>query len=153
MNIAVTEHFRCPIDTLFSYIAEPEKQKLWMKGLLLNESTSPGKEGVGSTFRMVIQEGRKAAEYQGEVTAYERPRRLEVRIRGGNLPKGLTMRGDYRLSEEAGGTRLDHVAACEGEVGFFLRLLMGLFKIFGRMQMRSFMRTLRRLVEAPAQAA
>jgi uncharacterized protein YndB with AHSA1/START domain len=153
MNIAVTEHFRCPIDTLFSHIAEPEKQKLWMKGLLLNESTSPGRDGAGSTFRMVIQEGRKAAEYQGEVTAYERPRRLEVRIRGGNLPKGLSMRADYRLSEADGGTRLDYVCACEGKMGFFLRLLMRLFKVFGRMQLRRFLRTLRGLVEAPAKAA
>lgn len=153
MKIAVTEHFRCPIDTLFSYIAEPEKQKLWIKGLLLNESTSPGKEGAGSTFRLLIQEGRKAAEYQGEVTAYERPRRVEIRFWGGNFPKALSMRVDYRLSEEAGGTRLDYVGTCEGKIGFFWRLMMGLFKVFGRMQLRGFLRTLRGLVEAPAKAA
>ena len=59
MQIAVTELFTCTPETLWEHITEPEKQKLWMKGLLSNEQTSPAPVGVGSTFRMVIKEGRK----------------------------------------------------------------------------------------------
>jgi uncharacterized protein YndB with AHSA1/START domain len=82
MQIKETAHFNCPREVLWRYIEEPAKQKLWMKGLLSNESTSPGRTGVGSTFRMVIQEGRKPATYEGDVTAYDRPRRLEIRFWG-----------------------------------------------------------------------
>lgn len=153
MQIQEITYFNCSRERLFSYIEEPEKQKLWMKGLLSNETTSPGHKGVGSTFRMVIQEGRKAATYDGEVTAHERPARLEVRVWGGNLPKGMTMRVDYRLSEERGMTRLDYLVSAEGKISFFMRMMFRVFKIFSRMQLRSFLKTLKRLVETPAQAA
>ncbi len=153
MNIQETAYFHCTRELLFSYIEEPEKQKLWMKGLLSNETTSPGHKGVGSTFRMVIQEGRKPASYDGEVTAYDKPSHIEVRFWGGCLPAGMVMRADYRLSEEGGRTRLDYTATAEGKVGFFMRLLMGVFKIFGRRQLRGFLKTLKGLVEAPAREA
>lgn len=154
MLIKETALFRCPIERLWDHIEQPEKQKLWMKGLLSNESTSPAKERVGATFRMVIHEGRKAATYDGEVTAHEKPYRLEVIFWGGNLPPGSRMRVDYRLHETTGQTRLDYVATLEGaKFGLFLRLLFPLFKLFGRMQLRRFFRTLRQLVETPALAA
>ena len=69
------------------------------------------------------------------------------------MPKGMTMRVDYRLREVAGGTRLDYTSTAEGKVGLFWRVLMGLFKIFGRMQLRGFLSRLRELVESPAKAA
>jgi hypothetical protein len=65
----------------------------------------------------------------------------------------MTMRVDYRLREEADGTRLDYASTAEGKIGLFWRMLMGLLKVFGRMQLRGFLRRLRELVEAPAQAA
>jgi hypothetical protein len=150
MRIQTTALFTCPADRLFSYIEEPDKQKTWMKGLLANESTSPGARGVGSTFRMKIQEGRKAADYDGEVTAYERPHRLEVLFWGGNFPAGCKVRVDYRLSPVGEQTRLDYVASMEGKkFGLFWRLLMPLIAVFGRRQLRRFLRTLKQHVEAP----
>lgn len=41
MRIQATYHFNCPADVLWAYIEEPDKQKLWMKGLLSNGPTSP----------------------------------------------------------------------------------------------------------------
>ena len=154
MQIEVTELFTCTPETLWAHIAEPEKQKLWMKGLLSNEPTSPDPKGVGSTFRMVIKEGRKAAEYQGEMTAYDKPHRLEVVMFGGNFPKGMKMRVDYRLTAQGPQTRLDYVCKAETEkAGLFLKLMFVVFRLFVKMQLRSFMKALRKLVEAPTQAA
>ena len=153
MNIQETMYFRCTRELLFSYIEEPEKQKLWMKGLLSNETTSPGRKGAGTKFRMVIQEGRKPVSYDGEVTAHDWPSRIEVRIWGGALPAGMAMRADYRLSEEEGRTRLDYTARAEGKIGFFMRMMFGVFKVFGRMQLRRFLKTLKGLVEAPTREA
>jgi uncharacterized protein YndB with AHSA1/START domain len=155
MLITETAYFDCPRERLFRHIEEPEKQKLWMKGLLANESTSLGPRRVGSTFRMVIQEGGKPRDYDGEVTAYDKPSRLEVCFWGGCFPAGMKMRVDYRLSAEGGRTRLDYTAASEGrKPPWWMRLMCFFMKPLMRMQLRSFLRTLRGLVEAPpAQAA
>jgi carbon monoxide dehydrogenase subunit G len=154
MRMQETVVFSCSPERLWSHIEEPEKQKQWMKGVLSNESTSPGREGVGSTFRMRIKEGRSVATYDGEVTAHDKPRRLEVRMWGGNFPKGMVIRADYVLSAVEAGTRLDYTCAMEGKrPGFFLRVMMPLFMIFARMQLRGFLRTLKQLVETPAVAA
>ena len=154
MQIKVTERFACTPETLWAAISEPEKQKLWMKGLLSNEQTSPGPTAVGSTFRMVIKEGRKAAEYQGEMTAYDRPRRLEIVMGGGNFPKGMTVRVDYRLTPEGDRTRLDYACTAEmAKVGLFMKLMFLVFRLFCKMQLRGFMRALRKLVETPARKA
>jgi carbon monoxide dehydrogenase subunit G len=154
MRMQETVVFNCSQERLWGHIEEPEKQKQWMKGLLSNESTSPGRDGVGSTFRMQIKEGRSVATYDGEVTTHDKPRRLEVRMWGGNFPGGMAMRVDYVLTAVEAGTRLDYTCEMEGKrPGFFLRLMMPLFMIFGRMQLRGFLRTLKRLVETPAVAA
>lgn len=151
MRIETIEYFRCPAEHLWTWIEEPEKQKQWMKGLLNNESTSPGGQKLGSTFRMTIQEGRKANSYDGEVTGHEWPRFLEVCLSGGNFPQGMRMRVGYRLSETAGVTRLDYSCAMEGKkCGLLLRMLFVLAKVFSRMQLRSFLRQLKSLAEASA---
>jgi hypothetical protein len=149
MRIIHTTWFNCPAARLWPFLDEPERQKLWLKGLLSNELTSEGPVRPGSTFRMCIQEGRKVGTYDGEITAHEPPRHLGLRFWGGALPAGLTMQVDYRLSEEGGRTRLDYEANMEGRCGFFLRLLLPLVKVFSKMQLRSFLKTLKRLAEAP----
>jgi uncharacterized protein YndB with AHSA1/START domain len=154
MQIKETAYFNCPREVLWRYIEEPDRQKLWMKGLLSNQSTSPGRTGVGSTFRMVIQEGRKPATYEGEVTAHDRPRRLEIRFWGGGFPAGMIVRVDYQLSKVGAQTRLDYTSTVEGKrLGLLMRTLFVLFKVVCRMQLRSFFRKLKALVEAPAAAA
>jgi uncharacterized protein YndB with AHSA1/START domain len=154
MRIETTAQFTCPIERLFSWIEEPDKQKTWMKGLLANESTSPGPRGVGSTFRMKIKEGGKVAEYDGEVTVYDPPHRLEVIFWGGNFPAGCKVRVDYQLNQVGEQTHLAYRCAMEGKkFGLFWRMMMVLAQVFGKMQLRSFLRTLKQQVEAPARAA
>lgn len=155
MRIITTREFRCPIDRLWSYLVEPDRQRQWMKGLISNEPTGPGGRGAGSTFRMVIQEGGKQAGYDGEVSVFDSPYRLEVVLRGGNLPADSALRVDYRLAETGRGTRLDYAAALESKrpLNLFLRLLMPLLSLFGKLQLRRFLTTLQQLVEAPGQPA
>jgi hypothetical protein len=154
MRIVYTGQFRCPIDTLWRHISEPELQKKWMKGLLENRPTSDGPPRPGSTFTMKIQEGPKASEYQGEVIAHEAPDHLAIRFWGGCFPADLVMRVDYRLSEAGGQTRLDYVAQREkGQCPFWMRLLLPLMVVFSKMQLRNFMKKLKGLVEPPPAAA
>src|SRR5262249_28436126 len=106
MQVQYTTEIACAPEHLWTFIYEPEKQKLWMKGLLENRSTSEGPPRPGSTFHMRIKEGASVGEYDGEVLTYDPPRQLVVRFWGGNFPKGMEMRVDYRLTEQGGKTRL-----------------------------------------------
>jgi carbon monoxide dehydrogenase subunit G len=151
MRIARTLEIACAPEQLWPFLDEPEKQKLWMKGLLENEQAGP--RGVGSTFRLTIREGRKAEEYQGEVTAYDPPRHLAVRLGGGAM-KGMSMQVDYRLAPLDGGTRLDYVAEADTAcLPWVYKLLMPLVQLFGRFQLRGFLRTLKRLAEEEGRKA
>jgi len=136
---------RPPAD-VWPWLEEPEKQKQWMKGLLSNEPLEDAR-GPGSRFRMRIKEGRRESGYEGEVVAREPERRLAVKLEGGCFPKDMAMHVDYRLTDLGGRTRLDY--ECGAEVpGFWMRLMAGLFKVFGKMQAKSFLRELKRRVES-----
>ena len=150
METTYTAIIDCSPEQLWPWIEEPDKQKQWMKGLLENVPTSDGPTRVGSTFRMTIQEGRRVAEYDGEITNYDPHRHLGVRFWGEAL-KGVEMAADYKLQNLGTRTRLDYVATVDTSgAGFFVRLMMPLFKLFSTMQLKSFMKTLKRLAEAEA---
>lgn len=150
MQIPYTCEIACTPERLWIFLYEPEQQKLWMRGLLENKATSDGPTKVGSTFHMCIKEGRKASDYDGEVTAYDPPRHLGICFWGGSFGPHMKMQVDYRLTDLGGRTRLDYLAGCNTEkLPRFVRLMMPLAKIFGRLQLRGFMKTLKRLAEAP----
>jgi carbon monoxide dehydrogenase subunit G len=151
MRIDYSMELGCTPDQLWPYLEDPQRQKQWMKGLLENTATSEGPQRVGSTFRMRIKEGGKVAEYDGQITGYEKNRYLGIRMWGGALPKEAAMNVDYRLADLNGRTRLDYVCRMEGaKFGWFMRMLMPLFAFFGKMQLKSFMRKLKSLVELKA---
>ncbi len=150
METTYTTLIDCPPETLWTWIEEPDKQKQWMKGLLENVDTSDGPTRVGSTFRMTIQEGRRVAEYDGEIINYDPYRRLGVRFWGATL-QGVEMTADYRLQNLGTRTRLDYTATADtSNASFFMRLMMPLFKLFSAAQLRGFMKTLKHLAEAEA---
>jgi hypothetical protein len=122
-----------------------------MKGLQESETTSDGPRGVGSTFRMKIKEGSRVADYDGRVTAHDPPKHLAVVFWGGAFPEGMAINVDYQLTDLGGRTRLDYVAAseCSKPLPWWMRLLLPLFQVFGKLQLKGFMKTLKRLAEAP----
>jgi uncharacterized protein YndB with AHSA1/START domain len=148
MRVVCTKEFNCTPERLWPFLAEPEQQKRWMKGLLENTRTGTGPDGVGSTFRMKIKEGGRVQDYDGETVAFDPPRHLAVRFWGGAFKEGMVVRVDYRLTPGDGRTRLDYVCEMEtGRLGLFLRLLLPLIKLFSKMQLRGFLKTLKRLAE------
>ena len=150
METTYTTIIDCTPEQLWSWIEESDKQKQWMKGLLENVPTSDGPTQVGLTFRMTIQEGGRVAEYDGEVTNYDLHRHLGIRLSGAAL-KGVELTIDYKLQDLGARTRLDYICTADtSRAGFFMRLMMSLFKLFGAMQLRGFMKTLKRLAEAEA---
>jgi carbon monoxide dehydrogenase subunit G len=150
VRIETVTEIACTPERLWPFLEEPEKQKLWMKGLL--ENTRSG-EGPGSTFHMKIKEGGRVAEYDGEVTDRDPPRHLAVRLRGGAMPAGMVVNVDYRLTDLHGRTRLDYAAQMTSDrrLSLFLRLLMPLIRLFGKRQLKRFLKKLKQLAEAPVE--
>ncbi len=143
----------CTPEQLWPWLEEPDKQKQWMKGLLENVSTSEGPTRVGSTFRMTIREGRRVGEYEGEVTNYDLHRRLSIKF-WGEMLRGVEIDVDYQLQHLGDRTRLDYLSTADPSgAGFFIKLMMPLYKIFGLVQLKSFMKTLKHLAEAEAAQA
>jgi carbon monoxide dehydrogenase subunit G len=109
MQVTLTREFACTPERLFSFLEEPEKQKQWMKGLLETQAVGEEQPGiVGSKFRMKIKEGRKVADYDGVITAYDKPKQLAIDMTGPTFPAGAVMHVDYRLADLGGRTRLDY---------------------------------------------
>ena len=116
--------------------------------------TSEGPTRVGSTFEMDMKEGRKIVTYKREVTKYEPPRLMGVKLVGGCGKKPMAMGVDYDLTDLGGGrTRLDYSCRCEVPRSFVFKLMAPLFKLMGRSMIKKFMRNLRGLVEQPGQQA
>lgn len=153
MQTRYTTLIDCAPEQLWPWLEEPDKQKQWMKGLLDNVSTSEGPARVGSTFRMTIQEGRRVATYEGEITNYDLHRRLSIRVWGEAL-RGVEIAVEYQLQDLGGRTRLDYISVADmTEAGFFMKLMMPLYKLFSTIQLKQFMKTLKHLAEAEAAQA
>ncbi len=145
MRIERSLEILCSPLVLWNFIDDPEKMKLWMKGL---QEIVPDQEGptqVGHTFQMKIKEGRRVAVYREEVLAYDPPRRVKVRMSGGSLPAGMHIDADYNLVNQGGSTRLDYV--CTGHASGAAKLLAVIFRPITALQLRGFFKRLKKLAE------
>lgn len=150
-ELSYTTEFAATPATIWPFLEDPDKIKQWMIGVVEDRPTSAGPTRVGSTFEMDIKEGRRVNTYQGEVTKYDQYKLMGVKMVGACGKQPMTMHADYRLTPISGGrTRLDYTCRAEVGGGFFSKLLMPLFKVFGKMMVKKFMRNLRGLVEKPA---
>ena len=147
MRVEHSIEIACSPEHLWLYLEEPEKQKLWMKGVLSNESAEAGPTRVGSRSVMKIKEGGKIASYDIEVLRYAPPEHLGIKIWGGSFSDMVAF-VDYTLHDLCGRTRLDYLFTVEPQ-GFFMKLMIPLFKRFSVMQIKSFFKTLKSLAEAP----
>ncbi|HWN70448.1 MAG TPA: SRPBCC family protein [Haliangium sp.] len=121
-----------PPDRVFAAMTDADGYRHWMKGFVGVEKLTQGPFGVGTEWRETRRMfGREASEVF-EVTAYEPPSRLCLRVDG---TRGASRKGEYRfeyaLAPEGPGTRL----RLKGEIdtpGWFarlmLRMLVGMFK-------------------------
>jgi hypothetical protein len=126
-------------------VDDDQKTKLWMDGL--EETIYPDgldrENPVGARFRQRIKEGGRVAEYDGQVTAYDKPRHLGVRIGS----SAFTMEVDYRFTETGDSTRLDYSAKML-YANWFSRLMGSLFGWFTRRILNNQMTKLKGLAES-----
>jgi uncharacterized protein YndB with AHSA1/START domain len=97
-----------PIEQVFALLDDPQKIKLWMHGLeeTVYKTKRNRQQPVGTRFTQRLKQGRRISEYDGEVTAYERPTHLALRISNDSFAFDV----DYRLADLGGRTRLEYTA-------------------------------------------
>lgn len=145
MAITFSQHIAAPIERVFACVDDDSNQRAWMDGLveMIYPDGSNAEKRAGTKFRQRLREGGRVVEYEGEVTAYERPRRLGMRI--GNAM--FSVQVDYRFSTEGGGTRLDYRAGIATH-NWFAKAMGFLFGWLTRRILRKQMAKLKALAES-----
>ncbi|MFQ5613511.1 MAG: SRPBCC family protein [Anaerolineae bacterium] len=144
MKITRAIQINAPLDRVFALVDDEEKLKLWMDGLEETRylSEPDPQNPIGAKFKQRIREGGRLTEYDGEVTAYDKPHHLGVRI--GNNQFGMQV--DYRFAATADGTRLDYSAEMVHQT-WFARLMGALFGWLTNRILDKQMRRLKELAE------
>ena len=143
-NICTIE-IEAPIAKVFDFINDDTKHKLWLHGLVetIREPGYDRKNPLGSKFRQKIRQGNKIEVYDGEVTAYERPKHLGARVHN----KSLSIQADYHLKSVKKTTQFEFTT----EITFHnlaLKLVAGMSRSILRGILEKQMKTVKELIEA-----
>jgi carbon monoxide dehydrogenase subunit G len=111
------------MDRVFEFVTNPQKQRMWMDGLVDTEYTDQkdGRGLVGSTFKQHLIKGHQRIAYvfQGEVVAFERPRQYAVTLSSADFDATI----GYRLEGSGEETLLTRTTEMEVHGGFVARFL------------------------------
>lgn len=149
MRMTYTLQINAPSEKVFDLIQDPEQHKRWLKGV--EETRYVGHydpaNPVGTKFTQRIREGGRDQSFDGEVTAFARPKHLAIRLTGAKF----TVDVDYRLTPSGAGTRLDYAAQVVCDSWFFrswlFRLLAPVFGFLVRGTLRKQLGKLKELAE------
>jgi carbon monoxide dehydrogenase subunit G len=125
-------HIDASPDRVFAAMTDLDGYQHWMNGFVGVEKLTQGPVGAGTEWRETRRMfGREASEVF-EVTAYEAPSRLGLRVDG---TRGASRKGeyrfDYRLVPEGSGTRVCLSGAIDMPgwfAGLMTRMFAGAFK-------------------------
>ncbi len=140
----IEQSFRVGSDpeTLFDYLADPDRLPEWQTTKVAVEAITPGPVGQGSRFRERTKgPGGREFEQVTEFAEFDRPRKLRVTIVEGPVP----VDGTWTLSPAAEGTRVDFLA--EGELSGLARLAQPLLAKLTARQFARYHALLKRNVE------
>ena len=136
-----TIHLNRPIEQVFAFLADTGNLSMWQSNLIKMEPLTEGPLRAGSRFREVRRLGRREAEIQAEITAFEHNKRVETKTV--TRPQ-VTV--SYSLDKENGGTRLRYkfVLLTRG----ILRLMEPLIAGSLKKEHESDFETLKRILES-----
>lgn len=81
MKFTVTIDILQTPEELFSWLAEPQKAKLWQKGVKDETIIKETKEKIGTTFKEVIEENGKSLEMTGVITDYKQDKLIAFHLK------------------------------------------------------------------------
>jgi uncharacterized protein YndB with AHSA1/START domain len=135
-----------PPERVWSQLTEPELQRLWLPGFLALAPAAADPPAPGQRFRLRLWERRREVLYDGELLVWDPPFRLMVRLAGGVLPAGVTLRHHFRLRGEFGTTRVEATVALDDDGGPLLwRAALPLLRGVARRHLRRLVANLARV--------
>jgi hypothetical protein len=110
----------------------------------LRETVYPRRRSraVGTRFVQRVSKGRRIVEYEGEITAYEKPTRYAVRMGRGQVAFDV----EWGLTDTGGATRLEYTARSPGEAGM-ARPAEAIFRYLSTRVARKQMKRLKKAAE------
>jgi uncharacterized protein YndB with AHSA1/START domain len=80
MRIDLAVDIRSDLETVFGWLAAPEKAMVWMTSVAGGEIIDRKPGMVGTTFRERVEEGGNGIDMQGSITAFEPNRRISFHL-------------------------------------------------------------------------
>jgi carbon monoxide dehydrogenase subunit G len=143
--MAKLEHsdvIKAPVEKVFEFMNNPEKELLWRPELIEMEQISEGPPNVGTTYREVTEFMGKKMETTAEITEYVPNKISSMKSTSG--PISFELRGKFEPVE--GGTRV--TMEIEGEIGGFFKVAESVVIKIAKKQMEKQFERLKTLLEA-----
>jgi uncharacterized membrane protein len=132
-----------PIEEVFTYLSNIERQPEWVSTLVESRKTSSGPTAVGTTYQQVVKFIGRRMELDCEVTGYEPPTLYAFRARSG------PMRSEMQLTLASEGPETTRVTQVfEGESGGFLKLADPILTRTAKKQFAADLETLKTSLES-----
>ncbi len=117
VRVEVDTTINRPIEEVFNYASDIDRQPEWVSPLIESEKTSDGPTAVGTTYRQAAKFLGRRMDMNCEITGYESPRLYAFRAKNG--PMHMEMQFTL-TSEGPESTRVTQVV--EGESAGFFKL-------------------------------
>ena len=128
------------LEDVYGFVSDPTNEPTWHTDILEIRAAEESPSGIGSIWKVTVQfMGRK--EYQVQLTALDRNRRVEITTTSGPLLPKAT----YRLEPANGGTRFTRCV--DIPVDGLLRLVQPLMRSDVRRRNARFVKNLKQVLE------
>ncbi len=138
----VSIHLNRPVEQVFAFLIDPSNLRAWQSNLIETEQLTEKPLRVGTRFREVRRMGRRATEYQAELTEFEPNKRFTTKTVTG--PECVV---SYIFDPENDGTRLSYKFILQTSGGM-MRLLEPLIAGSIKKETRSDFENLKRILES-----
>jgi uncharacterized protein YndB with AHSA1/START domain len=106
MELDISVDINAPAETVFYWLGDPERAKLWMTSVTHTEYIERTPDLIGSTFRETVEEDGRTTEMRGVIVDYNPNKRLAFHLEGDYN----TVEVVFTLEETNGVTRLKQTA-------------------------------------------
>lgn len=137
-----------PASTVWPWIAEPERMKLWNDKLVSHSRNSGGELRVGETYWATLEMAGKTKQFEVTVEEVSPERRIVLRYREPDVEKRREVRETLELSSSSGVTSVVRTLDLRRSgIPLFWRIIIGFIQWRGKPQGKPMLEVLRERVE------
>ncbi|MEO4054831.1 SRPBCC family protein [Solibacillus sp. CAU 1738] len=145
MLITSQTEIKAPIEVVFSYLEDNEKQKEWMTGIEETEYLTKFdiSNPVGVKFKQRLREGNRIQEYEGQVTEFNKNNSISIQM---NHPSFL-INVSYNLQENGPNSSILYITEEVAAKTVSGKVLIILFRVFMKKGLEKQMKALKQCAE------